>query len=370
MSKILIAYYSLGGTTARVAESIAAGLRNENHRVDLYNIKDEPSPDLADYELLGIGTPAYYFRLPFNVVDYLNSLPNLDGFLSFTFVVHGTYRGDTGNIVRRALARKGAKEVGCIYCHGADFFLGYLKEGYFFSPDHPTAEDLTRAEEFGRQVAGTIAGQSYARPTDDPPLSIVYRLERLLLNRWLVEHVYSRFFKVDRVQCTAWKRSALRIRTSHSASPGVRLSRESRWVQETPFPTSPVSRSHWFHLFRLSQSTFLGMGQLQAKQNTLPSSFRTPPDPRTPFPWLLCRTNPSQTHRFWPCCYSVPFPPDSALPLPLSAPSLQQTFCDSRTLSFSFPYENAYTGLGPGTRHALRPAIVVTCEWFDQLGFD
>lgn len=203
MARSLIVYFSQGGSTAQVAEYIAAGLRTEDYQVDLCNIKDDKPPTHNSYDLLGIGVPAYYFRPPFNVMDYLNSLPNLDGLPVFIFVLYGTYPGDTGNVMRQVLARKGAQEVGYFHCHGADYFLGYLKEGYLFSPGHPTAEELTQAEEFGRKVASRIFGQEYTRPKGDPALALIYRLERFLLNRWLVKQVYSRLFRVNRVKCTA-----------------------------------------------------------------------------------------------------------------------------------------------------------------------
>jgi flavodoxin/ferredoxin len=203
MSKSLIVYHSMGGTTDRVAKSIAAGLRTAEHRIDLCNMKDEQPPGLEGYDLLGIGVPAYYFRPPFNVKDYLKSLPNLEGFPAFVFVLHGTYPGDTGNAIRQALAQKRAQEVGYFCCFGADYFLGYLKEGYLFSPDHPTAAELNRAEGFGREVASRISGQEYTRSKDDPSPALVYQLERFLLNRWLVKQVYSRLFRVNREKCTA-----------------------------------------------------------------------------------------------------------------------------------------------------------------------
>lgn len=202
MSKILIAYFSQGGTTARVAESVANGLRPAGHHVDLRNIKDRQPPSLDGYDLLGIGSPTYYFRPPFNVMDYVNGLANLGGLSTFVFVLHGTYQGDTGNIIRRALSQKGSQEIGYFRCYGADYFLPYLKEGYLFSPDHPTAEELARAEEFGRQIAGRIAGQDYSTPNADPSPAIVYRLERFLVNRWLTRQVYSRLFTVDKKTCT------------------------------------------------------------------------------------------------------------------------------------------------------------------------
>lgn len=203
MPKGLIVYFSQGGTTGRVAESIAAGLRVAEYQVDLYNIKSGHLPDLSDYDLIGVGSPVYYYRLPFNVLDYVNSLPDLDGIPAFVFLLYGTYRGDAGNAIRRALTRKGAQEIGYFHCRGADYALVYLREGYLFSPDHPTEGELAQAETFGRELAARVAGKQYVRPEDDRPPSPVYRLERFLTNRWLARQMYSRLFSVDASSCTA-----------------------------------------------------------------------------------------------------------------------------------------------------------------------
>jgi flavodoxin/ferredoxin len=201
MAKSLIAYFSQGGTTAKVAESIATGLRREGYQVDLHNIKEKPQPDISGYDLLGIGSPVYFFCPPFIVTDYLKSLPALGGLPAFTFVLHGTYRFDTGKSIRRILASKGAQEAGYFHCHGADFFLGYIKQGYLFSPDHPTPEELARAEDFGSQVAGHVAGKPFSLVEEDRPPTLVYRLQRLSLNRLFAEQIYSRFIKVDKEKC-------------------------------------------------------------------------------------------------------------------------------------------------------------------------
>jgi len=79
MAKSLIVYFSQGGTTTKVAESIADGLRREGYQVDLHSIKEKQQPDLSGYDLLGIGSPVYFYRPPFIVTDYLNSLPDLGG---------------------------------------------------------------------------------------------------------------------------------------------------------------------------------------------------------------------------------------------------------------------------------------------------
>ena len=203
MAKSLIVYFSQSGTTARVAESIAAGLRAEEYQVDLCNLKDEQPPKASSYDLIGIGSPVYYFRPPFNVTDYIKRLPDLNGRASFTFVLYGTCKGETGTTIRRTLARKGAREIGYLACHGADYFMGYLRRGYLFSPHNPTAEELAQAETFGREVAARLAGQPYAGAKEDRPPAAIYRLERFLVNRWLVKQMYSRLFTVNAKKCNA-----------------------------------------------------------------------------------------------------------------------------------------------------------------------
>jgi flavodoxin/ferredoxin len=203
MSKSLIVYFSQSGTTAQVAQRIAAGLQTAGYQVDLCNMKDEQPPPVGSYQLLGIGSPVYYYRPPFNVTDYVKSLPSLNGLPAFVFMLHGTYRFDAGTAIRRILSHKGALDVGCFHCRGADLFMGYLKEGYLFSSGHPTTDELAHAETFGSSVAAHVAGRQYVRPEDDWPPSVIYRLERFLTGRWLTKHIYSRLFRLDAKKCDA-----------------------------------------------------------------------------------------------------------------------------------------------------------------------
>lgn len=197
MKKALIVYFSQRGTNERVAEVIGKSLSLEGYQVDLWNLKNGPPPAPREYELLGVGSPTYYYRAPFNVTDFVNSLPCLSGHPCFVFVVHGAYRGNTGNTIRRTLRLKGAKEVGYFYCYGADHFLGYLKEGCLLSPDHPLKEELESAGIFGHDIAARVEGAPYTRPDDDPDAQVIYRLERFLANRIFVKYFYSWFFRVN-----------------------------------------------------------------------------------------------------------------------------------------------------------------------------
>jgi flavodoxin/Pyruvate/2-oxoacid:ferredoxin oxidoreductase delta subunit len=203
MPKCLMVYFSQGGTTARVAESIAAGLHAAEYQVDLYNLQDREPVGLDGYDLLGIGSPAYYYRPPFNVTEYVRGLPELKGLPAFAFVLHGTMPGDAGNQIRETLARKGAREVGYYHCFGADFFVSYLRRGYLFSPDNPTAEEVAQAQAFGQEVAGHVSGLPYTIPPNDPAPGWIYRFERFATNRWLAKALYSRLFLVDKNKCVA-----------------------------------------------------------------------------------------------------------------------------------------------------------------------
>jgi flavodoxin/Pyruvate/2-oxoacid:ferredoxin oxidoreductase delta subunit len=201
--KALIVYFSQRGTNARVAGAIATGLRQAGYETDLWNLRDGRPPDVRGYQLLGIGSPVYYFRLPLNVSHYVQHLPNLRGIPAFAFIVHGSHRIDTANWLRRTLERKGAREVGYLHCRGEAHVLALLREGYLFSPDRPSEGELVEAKAFGEALAARAAGAPYVRPPLEPKPPLIYRLERLLASRWLMEHFYRRLFRVDPLKCTA-----------------------------------------------------------------------------------------------------------------------------------------------------------------------
>lgn len=198
MPKCAIVYFSQEGSTAKVASSISRGLKAGGYQVDLCNIKNEIPPDLNSYDLLGIGMPVYYFKPPFNVMDYVQSLPELNGIPVFFFILHGAYVGNAGKLLSRNLIRKGAKEVGSFYSYGASFFLGYLKRGFLFSNNHPSVDELARAEDFGYRLATNTA----EKPVVNYRFGIIYRLEQALTSRWLVQHIYSRMF-INTKKCNA-----------------------------------------------------------------------------------------------------------------------------------------------------------------------
>ena len=201
MEKALIAYFSQGGTTRSVSEQILKGLSEEQIQVDLYDIADGPIFDISSYDMIGIGSPVYIYRPPFKVVEFIKSLPDIDGLPFFTFVLYGTKPGTTGNVLRNLLTIKGAKEIGYAKFKGADFWVGYLQRGYLFSPDNPNKNELEMANNFGREIAANISDNNYIKPAMDSGPGIVYTIENLITKKILTKYFYSYFFKADTEKC-------------------------------------------------------------------------------------------------------------------------------------------------------------------------
>jgi flavodoxin/NAD-dependent dihydropyrimidine dehydrogenase PreA subunit len=180
MRKVLVAWFSQRGTTSAVAERISAGLMAAGCEVARLEIGKGVTPDLAQFDAIGIGSPAYVYRPPFAVTDFVRTLPDLAGKPTFAFVLHGTWQGAAGNRIRRMLAAKNGRDIGYFHCFGADYFVGYLKRGYLFSPDSPTAEELEAAHRFGLSLPGRASQHAPEVEPFDPPTGFWYAFERML----------------------------------------------------------------------------------------------------------------------------------------------------------------------------------------------
>ena len=60
MANVLIVYYSRSGNTRKMAESIAAGIKNEAVEVDIRDVKDVTPADLKAFAAIVVGSPTYY----------------------------------------------------------------------------------------------------------------------------------------------------------------------------------------------------------------------------------------------------------------------------------------------------------------------
>jgi len=60
MPKALIMYYSRGGNTRKMAESIAEGIKKEKVEVDIRDVKDVTADYLLVFDAIIVGSPTYY----------------------------------------------------------------------------------------------------------------------------------------------------------------------------------------------------------------------------------------------------------------------------------------------------------------------
>jgi len=202
MPNALIVYYSQGGTTTKVANQIKGGLEKKGFGVTSINIlKNEKIPDSHSFDIIGIGSPTYYFQPTIKIIEYVKSIKDLSKKKFFVFVLYGTYKGNTGNKIRKFLKKKHGEEIGYFSCRGADYAYGYLKFNYLFSAGHPISDELRAAENFGLEVADNY-NNGYKILKYEKDVGLIYRYERFILNRWFTNNIYSRTFSVDRDKCT------------------------------------------------------------------------------------------------------------------------------------------------------------------------
>lgn len=200
--EILVAYFTQTGSTRKIADRIKAGLESCGHEVTLHRIGVDEAPDITTYDVIGVGTPTHFFRDPFNVVDFIESLQSLDGKSFFVINTYGTHPGRTTAELSERMEKAGGTLLGHFSCRGADRWLGYLTRGYLFSADSPTDEELDAAHEFGLDIHRRLDSGHPAPPVDVERTPFMYALERFLVNRFLVKVFYSRLFRVSKKRCT------------------------------------------------------------------------------------------------------------------------------------------------------------------------
>jgi flavorubredoxin len=188
--RILVAYYSETGNTAKIARAIGEGLLAEGHEVALAEVPDaqisgERAPDtLNAYDVIFLGSACHDADLARPVKEILGRLPVSPAFKLAGFVTHASYTPDDGErgrelhetwasrcalSLRKACEEKGIDFLGCFGCMGApsppiehfihhsivtdeDEWEAYVQE----VRRHPDAEDLRQARGFAQEVAAKL----------------------------------------------------------------------------------------------------------------------------------------------------------------------------------------------------------------------
>jgi ferredoxin len=115
---------------------------------------------------------------------------------AFVFITYGTIQRSCGNDILNQLQEKGAFNLGYFKSQGADYWIGYIKRGYLFSPDSPNAMDLNSAENFGKIVAARYTDNIQVPFRFDRAIPWMYHVEKMLVARPMAK-IYSKMFSVD-----------------------------------------------------------------------------------------------------------------------------------------------------------------------------
>lgn len=198
MARVLIASFSQTGSTKKVADLIAKGLQSSNWEITQINISGNDVPILDEYDIIGIGSPTYFYRPPFIVMDFVENLDGLRNKSTFVFVTHGTHKGNCGNWIRKALKRKGSDDLGYFYAYGEDYWLGYVKRGVSFSPETPSSEELESAEQFGKTLISRYDNHDVGVESFDSSTPAMYSFERMLVARPFAKLMYSKTFSASK----------------------------------------------------------------------------------------------------------------------------------------------------------------------------
>lgn len=149
--KTLIIYFSQTGNTRKIAECIRDGIIDVTGQCDTKTMEDVDANLLLNYDLVGLGAPVFYYKEPFNVRDFIEALPDLNGQHWFVFCTHGNVIGNFFPSITQRLKKRRAVVIGFHNCYANITVPFYPKPSY--TSGHPDAEDLEQSKAFGREIA-------------------------------------------------------------------------------------------------------------------------------------------------------------------------------------------------------------------------
>ncbi len=148
--KCIIVYFSLTGSTRKIAKAIRTGVEHVFGTCDLVKLADVDPESLGNYDLIGIGSPVWGGP-PKQLEWFVDSLPDLKGKYVFAFCSHGAKGERFFPILLKLLKRKGLRAIGVCDWYGT-VNLPMMPKPYF-TEGHPDEIDLAQAERFGKEMA-------------------------------------------------------------------------------------------------------------------------------------------------------------------------------------------------------------------------
>jgi NAD-dependent dihydropyrimidine dehydrogenase PreA subunit/flavodoxin len=164
--KAMIVYYSATGSTFKVAKAICQGMR-QTMSCDLVKIKKADPKKMAQYDVIGLGGPIWYFRETANLKLFVQRMPVMEGNPVFLFCSHGSDPIGFFDSLGKSVIKKKMTIIGWNDWYGSVFHVLHMPKPYL-TDGHPDAIDLAQAEAFGDEMADRarsyLAGDSSTIP--------------------------------------------------------------------------------------------------------------------------------------------------------------------------------------------------------------
>jgi flavodoxin/ferredoxin len=170
--KTLIIYFSQTGNTRKIADCIRDGIIDVTGQCDIMTITEAEPSLFLNYDLIGLGSPVFYYKEPFNVKDFIEAFPDLKAQHWFVFCTHGNVIGNFFPSVTQRLKKKGAIVIGFHNTYANITVPFYPKPSY--TSGHPDVYDLYQAKNFDKEVADRspkITNENSALIPDPAPVS-------------------------------------------------------------------------------------------------------------------------------------------------------------------------------------------------------
>jgi formate hydrogenlyase subunit 6/NADH:ubiquinone oxidoreductase subunit I/flavodoxin len=165
--RAVVVYYSATGSTAKIAKAIHRGMRSLME-CDIVSLAEADPKKMAQYDVIGIGGPIWYFRETANLRLFAWKLPKMPGKLCFMFCAHGSEPIGFFASLAQMLAKRSLTIIGWKDWFGAALQVLHMPKPYL-TDGHPDAIDADSAEAFGREMADRVrritAGEQGLVPT-------------------------------------------------------------------------------------------------------------------------------------------------------------------------------------------------------------
>lgn len=143
-------FFSQTGGTKKITQMIMEGVLNSDNSCEIIQIKRAKSKNLEKYEIIGIGTPTFYYREPLNVRNFIKSMDNSEGKHTFLFCTHGSVIGNTFYYMQEELQKKGYVVIGTFDSYSASSLQFYPE--IMHTVYHPDEIEIKEAIKFGESI--------------------------------------------------------------------------------------------------------------------------------------------------------------------------------------------------------------------------